>query len=792
MKKLTKVVSVFLIAAVAFSAFSCKKDPGEKPESTPIIPIEKDVSPVAFSVAAGEVEKDTTVALSTSTKDAEIYYESVKGEASATLSATTYKTATKYTAPIVITEDVTIYALAAKGDKVSEITSAAYKVLAVEEIPADSIRNWTAEATVAEYSVYNYKDLVKLAEIVNAGNPLAGITITQKADIKINESVLGENFAEPAEADVAVANADLINFESIGSRKIPFSGTYDGNGKVISGLYIYGDHQGLGFFGCLKNATVKNVVILDAAVINKNAESIDGSDDDRFGGLIGITFADEENTNTVENCVFVGTVGSQAAKDRGTCEYIGGIIGRVESKSTANLKNCFSLVKLYGTEAGPLVKKVSGNVSFDNCYGVSLDKQLYTNASSSVTFVAEDKDAFIAAVKDTFGIDLAEYFTKAELDVAPESVADVTFSVPAGEVEEGKTVALSTASKAKIYYELVKAGETSTLTTENYGSATEYTGSIALNEDVTIYAIAVGRYKTSEVTSVEYTVIPLSEPIPEDSIRKWVSGTTTTAYSVYNFDDLVKLAEIVNGGNDLAGITITQKENIKINDSVLGDGFVEPAEAADGVANAELINFAGIGSKDHLFAGTYDGNGKTISGLYIYGAQQGLGFFGGLKSASIKNVIILDAAVINSNVSAGDDGSDDDRFGGLVGITKKGDSTIENCIFVGTVGSQAAKNRGGGYEYIGGIIGRVESETTATIKDTISLVKLYGSAAALVKKVSGSVNFENCYGVSLDGNVYTDASTKAAIDGTTKAAIIDAVNTASGIDLTDYFTKAGL
>ena len=807
MKKITKVLAGLLIVGLFFSCNNntpieegqnqqqepgqsdpVKPDPDEKP------PVDEKVETVTFSVEAGEITEKTTVALSSATKDAVIYYAFIEGEAESTLTKENYSSAAKYEAPVEIVKTGTLYAIAVKGGKTSDITSAKYTVVPlVEPIPEDSMVKWTADSTAKAWSVYNLDDLVKLAEIVNSGNDLAGITITQKADIKINESVLGEKFAEPEEADAGVANADLINFAGIGCEDDPFAGTYDGNKKTISGLYIYGDHHGLGLFGSLKGATIKNVVVLDAAVVNSNVSGEDdGKDDDRVGGLVGITFKGEF-TNTVENCIFVGTVGSQAAKDRGgSYEYIAGIIGRVEKTSTANLKNCLSLVKLYGLSAA-LVQRVDGTANFDSCYGVSLDKQLYTKTDNKVDFEAEDKDEIIAAVKEAFGVDLTEYFTKADLDVTPVAVAPVTFSIPDGEVTEGKTLALSTESKADIYYELVKAGETTTLTAENYESATKYSGSISLTEDVTVYAIAVGRHKASEITSAAYTVVAPTQPIPEDSIRKWTSDSSVKAWSVYNFDDLVKLAEIVNGGKDLAGFTITQKVDITINESVLGDGFEEPAEADAGVANADLINFAGIGSKDKLFAGTYDGNGKTISGLYIYGGQQGLGFFGGLNGATIKNVVILDAAVINHNASADKDGSDDDRFGGLIGITKKGENTIENCIYVGTVGSKAASDRGK-CEYVGGIIGRVESDTTANIKNCFALVNLYAlqDFGPLVKKVSGTANFDACYGVSLDKSVFTNASESTELDDTTKASIIETIKSASGIDLTDYFTKAGL
>ena len=387
--------------------------------------------------------------------------------------------------------------------------------------------------------------------------------------------------------------------------------------------------------------------------------------------------------------------------------------------------------------------------------------------------------------------------------VQPKKIEAVTFNPAAGEVETGTKITLATTTDgAVIYYEFVKADGTVTLTKENF-KIKKYAEPVEITEAGTLYAIAAeseASTNVSEISKAAYTIIP------EDSIRLWTAESTSKAWSVYNFADLEKLAEIVNGGNTLAGVTITQKADITINEAVLGENFAEPAEAAEGEPNASLKNFAGIGSKDKPFAGTYDGNAKTIKGLYIYGGQQGLGFFGALNAATIKNVIIVDACVVNKNIwtgtkedgSVNHDGSDDDRFGGLVGITVKngGECTIEKCIFVGTVGSKAAYDRDHTYEYIGGIVGRVEEKSTATLKNCVSLVKLYGSSAALVKKVSGTVKCTDCIGVSLDKKVYkTKDAESAALDaegGVTKADVISAAKTASGLDLTDYFTKAGL
>ena len=271
----------------------------------------------------------------------------------------------------------------------------------------------------------------------------------------------------------------------------------------------------------------------------------------------------------------------------------------------------------------------------------------------------------------------------------------------------GSKVTLSTpADGAVIYYEAITDGSAATITAENYGDYTEYTGPITVNVDTTFYAVTTKNGKASEVSSAVYTV----EVIPENSIRNYDASSSVTNYTVSTVKDLVKLAELVNGGNKLAGVTITQKADIKFNDRVLGDDWSAPLEASAGQPNADLLVFDGIGNKNTTFSGTYDGQGYKIEGVYVYGAHQYLGFFGYTSGATLKNIVIIDACVVN----AATDSNCDDRFGGLIGVIKDS-TTVNDCIFVGTVGSEEAKARDTYLEYVGGLAGRSDaSGSTAT------------------------------------------------------------------------------
>ena len=237
-------------------------------------------------------------------------------------------------------------------------------------------------------------------------------------------------------------------------------------------------------------------------------------------------------------------------------------------------------------------------------------------------------------------------------------------------------------------------------------------------------------------------IAPTGNTIGQDAVRYYGDGSTLTELSVYGVEDLEKLAELVNAGDDFDGMTVTVKNDIVINTKLLTDDFKEPEEGPDATPNPNFKNLDSIGNRaSTAFKGISDGNGKIISGLYIYQGHQGLGFIGAADGATIKNVILVDACIINSNESLEADGSDDDRFGGLVCLVDKNKTgeTIENCLFAGVVGSQDALDRGSPYEYIGGLLGRTDVKSYAT--DCYVFARTYGSQKNDVILITEFIHF---------------------------------------------------
>lgn len=275
------------------------------------------------------------------------------------------------------------------------------------------------------------------------------------------------------------------------------------------------------------------------------------------------------------------------------------------------------------------------------------------------------------------------------------------------------------------------------------------------------------RKSTGSSTPIE------KEEIPADAMRNFTDDSKESDWGIYGVEDLEKLSEVVNGGNNFKGMTVTVKKDIVINKKVLSADYLEPEEGPDATPTPGLKNLNSIGTGKTLvddgdsaekdFCGTFDGNGKIISGLYMYQGHQGLGLIGCANDAVIKNVILVDACVINKNVQRDEeakypphDGYDDDRFGGIVGLVKSDGVTIENCLFAGVLGSQAAINHGADleknpYEYIGALVGRCTAESEA--KDSFAFARIYGSHENVIcGRESENLDQKNVTGVEIDSN----------------------------------------
>ena len=125
-------------------------------------------------------------------------------------------------------------------------------------------------------------------------------------DIVINTDVLQED-GSPQE------NTVFKGWTPIGNSEMPYSGTFDGQGNTIRGLYCKdGESYNVGLFGCAQDASISNVHISDSYFYGGSC----------VGGIVGRCKVNSENTTrvTITNCSNRGSVS-------GSGYSVGGVAG---------------------------------------------------------------------------------------------------------------------------------------------------------------------------------------------------------------------------------------------------------------------------------------------------------------------------------------------------------------------------------------------------------------------------------------------------------------------------------
>ena len=177
-------------------------------------------------------------------------------------------------------------------------------------------------------------------------------------------------------------------------------------------------------------------------------------------------------------------------------------------------------------------------------------------------------------------------------------------------------------------------------------------------------------------------------------------GTEEEPYQITNAAELYWFAGLVNGDESIIGNSIKQNtgacavltKNITINENVLDENGSLNGNGS-GLEQWPPIGSYGIRGEE-AYIGTFDGNGHTISGLYVDSDAQYVGLFGCVgTNGKIQNV-----GVVDSYISAT---GDKVCVGGVCGYNVGG--TIENCYNTGTITATAQAT--GIYSSVGGVCG---------------------------------------------------------------------------------------
>ena len=232
-----------------------------------------------------------------------------------------------------------------------------------------------------------------------------------------------------------------------------------------------------------------------------------------------------------------------------------------------------------------------------------------------------------------------------------------------------------------------------------------------------------------------------------------------TPYEISTAEELWQFARRVNAGqSDLDAILIA---DIVFNENVLNENGA--------LTSGDFDSWEPIGTDwETAYSGTFDGNDKTISGLYFHDEWTSyVGLFGYIKDGTVKNVHIKDSyfygdAFIGGLVGCVESGlvidcsssatveSGSDYVGGIAGANMPTDgatATIKNCSYTGTITA--------GGSYVGGVVGfnSATSGGTAIVEHCYNAGKKvhgYGTIGGVVglncaTYETSSATVTNCY-----------------------------------------------
>lgn len=224
-------------------------------------------------------------------------------------------------------------------------------------------------------------------------------------------------------------------------------------------------------------------------------------------------------------------------------------------------------------------------------------------------------------------------------------------------------------------------------------------------------------------------------------------------YQISNVSELYWFADYVNAGNTSANAVLTN--DINVNENVLDE------KGQLNTDTSEFLAWEPIGSYSNRYAGVFDGNSHSISGLYLESENSYQGFIGALilpgtiKNLGIKEsyfngkqyvgaICAMNYATI-SNCYNNSSVNGQESVGGICGASWGNETAITNCYNTGNVKSVVY--------YVGGICG---SNLDGTILNCYNSGKVVGhiEAGGICGHNFGKIT--NCYNNgNIDANFYT-------------------------------------
>ena len=681
------------------------------------------------------------------------------------------------------------------------------------------------------FQISNAKELAWFREWVNGTYTVSGsesATTHLNACAKLTADIDLKDFCYAADAS---QNLEELSWVPIGRNiERDYKGTFDGNGKTITNLYINATQKFMGLFGCTDQSTIKNLTFEYANVTNtqdiigilvgyaggstlqniKISETCQIIGDKYTGGIAGILdgnayncvnyatvqgkekvgglFGSYQKTgNSITACANYGNVTA-------TSQRVGGLVGEFsggtiqDCANYGNVKGANSVAGLAGYVHDGKIQNVFsyGSISATNGteVGMAFGYSKYGDTEGMVAYysgaklTANSQEITVKAFgSGNLSEDNATGFTETQLKSGV--VAYLLQQNASSEAKWGQNLANNgdsypvIGSEHQVYadnltlncktYKVVKGSLTNNPTssairyqhgqTINHHAATNATCTEAATKEYwqcqdcqRIYSDSQLTKELTDVTDAEHPALghTNNEDGYCDRCKHYVAVKPSEQNGVYLIAKPYHLAwfrDYVNGTivdeGEVAGTTHSSASAMLTADIDLKN-YCHATEDGN-----ELLSWLPIGNYNNRWKGNMDGQGHTISNLYIKTAQNYVGLFGFTEDATIQNIIFDNAKVENvSTTNAKTDGT-----GILAGYAYgdspshiKGIKTTNNCTVIGL-------------ENTGGIIGCAKinlenCENHSSVKGTRDVGGIAGSSTyPNIKRCTnyGTVESNNTY-----------------------------------------------
>ena len=509
------------------------------------------------------------------------------------------------------------------------------------------------------YQIANGAQLARFAAIVNGTDGMTQNTAAcgkLTADILLNDISDWKNWNESTKG--------LNTWTPIGNSWENFTGTLDGDGHSVSGIYINSTAEYQGLVGVLgSGGTLQNLGV--------KASYIKGGY--HVGGVCGSSWG------TVSNCYNTGSVTGSYA--------VGGVCGTNDGTVT----NCYNTGNVAGSE---MVGGVCGWNEFDtvtNCYNTG-----NVTGNNQVGGVCGYNDATVTNCYNSGSVTGSGYV--------------------------GGLCGNSWGTVTNCYY---LAGKANSGIGSGSGEATAKTADEFQSGAV---AYLLQGKQAEQVWGQNLTLEPKDSYPVLGGLKVVQNGDGSYAnelkqdgdfYLISTADELRLFASMVNSGQTRISAKLTA--DIELNNTTGWENWSE--------SNAPANSWTPIGSEATQFAGTLDGDGHSVSGIYINSTANYQGLVGVLGEDGTLQNLGVKASYIKGGA----------RVGGVCGENR---GTVNNCYNTGNVT---------GHSQVGGVCGMNYGNVT----NCYNTGNVTGSDA--VGGVCGTNigNVTNCYNTgSVTGGLY--------------------------------------